>query len=62
MEKEFFKEIGKQKRTMPGSGKWIEKPRRSTILVCPICKDKYIKTRPQQNMCVRCIVRSTGRR
>jgi hypothetical protein len=63
MEKEFLQEMKKtKKKVMPGSGKWIEKPSRSTILSCPICKGKYIKTRPQQSMCVQCLVRSIGRR
>ena len=53
---------GFQKKSFPGSGAWAEKPRRSEVLVCPTCKGKYIKTRPRQVMCVRCMVQASGRR
>ncbi len=54
---EDTKNFQKKSISFPGSGKWIEKPRRSTVLVCSLCKGKYIKTRAQQNKCVRCMFR-----
>ncbi|MFO0719046.1 MAG: hypothetical protein U0522_03400 [Candidatus Paceibacterota bacterium] len=42
------------KKTFQSAGKWIEKPRVSEILVCA-CGNKYIKTRKNQTVCVRCM-------
>jgi|GEM_PF-6766592 len=50
----------KLRKTFPGSGNWVEKPRRSEVLVCSSCNGKYIKTRTGQKTCVRCIVRATA--
>ena len=33
---------------------WVPKPRKSEIVLCA-CGNKYIKTRPGQTTCVRCI-------
>ncbi len=38
-------------------GKWIEKKTRTEILLC-VCGGKYIKTRKEQTVCVRCIYRT----
>jgi hypothetical protein len=59
---DFIKNKEQQKKTFPGSGIWVEKPRRSEVLVCPTCKGKYIKTRPKQEMCVRCMMHAMGSR
>ncbi|MCE9644089.1 hypothetical protein K8Q93_02535 [Candidatus Parcubacteria bacterium] len=40
-------------KTFQKDGHWIEKPSRTEILVCT-CGSKYIKTRPEQNLCLRC--------
>ncbi|MCR4334791.1 MAG: hypothetical protein NUV47_03660 [Patescibacteria group bacterium] len=37
-------------------GKWIEKKTIAEILVC-VCGNKYIKTRKNQTVCVRCIAK-----
>lgn len=47
------------KKNYFNEGKWVEKPRRSEILVCS-CGNKYIKTRPGQKTCVTCIVKATS--
>ncbi|HCB35175.1 MAG: hypothetical protein A2W52_04410 [Candidatus Taylorbacteria bacterium RIFCSPHIGHO2_02_49_25] len=36
-------------------GKWVEKKTRTEILVCSSCGVKYIKTRKDQAVCIRCI-------
>ena len=38
-------------------GKWIEKKTRTEILLCS-CGVKYIKTRKDQTVCIRCIYRT----
>jgi len=38
-------------------GKWIEKKTRTEILLC-VCGAKYIKTRKEQSVCIRCIYRT----
>ncbi|HUO50604.1 MAG TPA: hypothetical protein VMU25_03545 [Candidatus Paceibacterota bacterium] len=43
MAKAFFKD-----------GKWIDNPNAIAVVVCA-CGNKYIKTRPQQARCLRCI-------
>lgn len=35
-------------------GHWIVKPRKTEVLVCT-CGNRYIKTRPGQTVCVRCL-------
>mgnify|MGYP003393952604 FL=1 len=35
-------------------GKWVPKPIQTEILLCS-CGNKYIKTRKDQKICVRCI-------
>ncbi len=35
-------------------GKWIYKTTVSTVLLC-ICGNKYLKTRPNQITCVKCM-------
>ncbi len=44
--------LPKKKVSQPG--KWIERPRRMEILTCS-CGNKYVKSRPNQKVCVRCI-------
>ncbi len=36
-------------------GGWVPKVTRSTILVCGSCKTRYIKTRPVQSTCIKCL-------
>jgi hypothetical protein len=43
-------------RTFQKNGKWVEKPRISEVLVC-FCGNKYIKTRKDQVICVRCLAK-----
>jgi hypothetical protein len=35
------------------NGKWIDNPNAPAIVVCE-CKERYIKTRPNQTHCLRC--------
>jgi len=50
--KNNFKPIGK--RTFQQAGKWVERPRKSEVLLC-VCGNKYLKTREKQIVCVRCL-------
>jgi hypothetical protein len=43
--KSNFKPVGK--RTFQQAGKWVERPRKSEVLLCT-CGNKYIKTREKQ--------------
>jgi hypothetical protein len=38
------------------NGKWIDNPSAPVVVVCT-CGNKYIKTRPGQNQCLRCFVK-----
>ncbi len=38
-------------------GKWVVKTTRTEILLC-ICGNKYIKTRKDQAVCIRCIYKT----
>lgn len=38
-------------------GKWVEKKTRTEVLLCS-CGAKYIKTRKEQTVCIRCIYRT----
>ena len=40
-------------------GVWVEKPRKSAILICA-CGNKYIKTRKEQSICIQCINRAAS--
>jgi hypothetical protein len=42
------------KKTFQQDGKWVERPAKTSILMCS-CGNKYIKTRENQIVCVRCI-------
>ena len=42
------------RKTYQQDGKWVERPSVSAILMC-VCGNKYIKTRENQTLCVRCI-------
>ncbi len=44
-------------KTFQRDGKWVHKPTRSEILVCSACANKYIKTRPEQKICVKCMAK-----
>ncbi len=35
-------------------GHWVVKPRKTDILICT-CGNRYIKTRPHQAVCLRCM-------
>lgn len=45
-------------KTFQQAGKWIEKPNKTAILLCT-CGNRYLKTRPNQEKCLRCM--SSGR-
>ena len=38
-------------------GKWVEKRTKTEILSC-VCGSKYIKSRKDQTVCIRCIYRT----
>jgi hypothetical protein len=42
------------RKTYQQNGKWVERPGKTLIVVC-VCGNKYIKTRENQTLCVRCI-------
>ena len=50
-----------QPQTIQRTGKWVEKPRISEILVCS-CNNKYIKTRKDQITCIKCMVKLANSR
>lgn len=41
-------------KTFQQDGHWIEKPNKTAILIC-VCGNRYLKTRPKQEKCLRCI-------
>jgi len=41
-------------KTFQRNGKWVEKPRVSEVSLCA-CGNKYIRTRKNQTMCVKCM-------
>jgi len=41
-------------KTFQKDGKWIDNPNEPAVVVCA-CGGKYIKTRPQQEKCLRCL-------
>lgn len=41
-------------KTFQQDGHWIEKPNKTQILIC-VCGNRYLKTRPRQEKCLRCI-------
>lgn len=45
------------KRTFQKAGKWVEKPTETKVLVC-VCGMKYIKTRKQQDACIKCFTQA----
>ncbi len=48
------------KRTFQNkAGKWVERSIKTEILLCSSCGTKYIKTRTDQVVCIRCIYRVT---
>lgn len=47
-------------KTFQRHGKWIEKPFLTHVPVCA-CGNKYIKTRPNQTQCIKCIYKADER-
>src|SRR3989338_6892388 len=47
-------------KTFQRHGKWIEKPFLTHVPVCA-CGNKYIKTRPNQTQCIKCIYKADQR-
>ena len=43
------------KKHFQQDGKWVVRPVKTVILICT-CGNKYIKTRPEQDTCLRCLV------
>lgn len=41
-------------KTFQQDGHWIEKPNKTQIFIC-LCGNRYLKTRPKQESCLRCI-------
>ncbi len=41
-------------KTFQQDGHWIEKPNKTQILICT-CGNRYLKTRPRQEKCLRCV-------
>jgi hypothetical protein len=48
-------------KTFQQDGHWIEKPNKTAILIC-ICGNRYLKTRPRQEKCLRCVSAAFTRR
>ncbi len=42
----------------PRKEPYVPKLTKSIILVCGTCKIRYIKTRPKQDACIKCVVRA----
>jgi len=45
-------------RIIPRKAPYAPKVTRSVILVCGPCKKRYIKTRPLQDVCLKCFVKA----
>lgn len=45
-------------KTFQQDGHWIEKPNKTTIFIC-VCGNRYLKTRPKQEQCLRCMSAAT---
>ena len=43
-------------KTFMKNGKWIDNPNEPAVRICT-CGNKYIKTRPEQDACLRCFVK-----
>lgn len=41
-------------KTFQQDGHWIEKPNKTQIFICT-CGNRYLKTRPKQEQCLRCV-------
>ncbi|OGC88370.1 hypothetical protein A2419_00760 [Candidatus Adlerbacteria bacterium RIFOXYC1_FULL_48_26] len=41
-------------KTFQQDGHWIEKPNKTQIFIC-LCGNRYLKTRPKQEKCLRCV-------
>ena len=48
-------------KTFQQDGHWIEKPNKTAILIC-VCGNRYLKTRPRQEKCLRCMSAAFTRR
>jgi hypothetical protein len=46
------------KKHFQKDGRWVSRPKPTEILIC-VCGNKYIKTRKNQNTCVRCILKES---
>jgi hypothetical protein len=46
--------LSEPRKTFQQDGHWIEKPHKTTILVCT-CGNRYLKTRRNQQTCLRCL-------
>ncbi|HVS79616.1 MAG TPA: hypothetical protein VHF05_01425 [Candidatus Paceibacterota bacterium] len=44
-------------KTFQKNGKWVEHPGATRILECA-CGTKYIKTRPNQESCIKCMIKA----
>ncbi|MEI7720106.1 MAG: hypothetical protein WCI89_02775 [bacterium] len=50
-------QIREVRKTFQQDGQWIERPNKTTILIC-LCGNRYLKTRLKQEKCLRCISRA----
>jgi len=48
------KKITAPTKTFQQDGHWVVKPRKTPILICD-CGNRYLKTRPGQAQCLRCV-------
>lgn len=48
------KKITAPTKTFQQDGHWVVKPRKTPILICD-CGNRYLKTRPGQQVCLRCL-------
>ncbi|HEY6018520.1 MAG TPA: hypothetical protein VIY48_01035 [Candidatus Paceibacterota bacterium] len=48
------KKIAAPTKTFQQDGHWVVKPRKTPILICD-CGNRYLKTRPGQSVCLRCL-------
>ncbi len=55
-----MKHIPPKNNSFSKIGKWVEKKTIAEILLCS-CGNKYIKTRPDQKVCIRCIAKTIVR-
>lgn len=56
----YYPSMNLPSKTFQRNGKWVEKPFLTHVPVCA-CGNKYIKTRPHQTKCIKCIYKAEER-